>query len=116
MTVVVAVPDSPEGRAALSAAIDEARRRSADLLVLNLALTPLDGAGLPSDVSVEVRERTGHADPADWVLAALDEYAGKAELLVIGMKRRTPVGKALLGSLSQRLLLEADVPVLAVKR
>jgi len=32
------------------------------------------------------------------------------------MKRRSPIGKALLGSLSQRLLLEADVPVLAVKR
>ena len=35
--------------------------------------------------------------------------------LVIGVKRRTPVGKALLGSVSQRLLLEVDVPVLAVK-
>jgi nucleotide-binding universal stress UspA family protein len=32
------------------------------------------------------------------------------------MKQRTPIGKALLGSLSQRLLLEAEVPVLAVKR
>jgi nucleotide-binding universal stress UspA family protein len=116
MTVAVAVPDSPEGSAAMSAALDEARRRGTDLLVLNLALSPLDSVGLPSDVPVDVRERAGHADPADWVLATLDEHAGKVELLVIGMKRRTPVGKALLGSVSQRLLLEADVPVLAVKR
>jgi nucleotide-binding universal stress UspA family protein len=31
------------------------------------------------------------------------------------MKRRTPVGKALIGSLSQQLLLRSPVPVLAVK-
>ena len=35
--------------------------------------------------------------------------------LVIGIKRRTPVGKVVFGSISQRLLLEAPVPVLAVK-
>jgi nucleotide-binding universal stress UspA family protein len=34
---------------------------------------------------------------------------------VIGIERRSPVGKALLGSVSQRLLLEALVPILAVK-
>lgn len=116
MTVMVAVPDSPEGRTALSAAIDEARRRDTDLVVLNLALDPLDVIGMPSDLPITVRERTGHADLADCVLAALDEYDGKVDLLVIGMKKRTPIGKALLGSLSQRLLLEAEVPVLAVKR
>jgi nucleotide-binding universal stress UspA family protein len=31
------------------------------------------------------------------------------------MKRRTPVGKALIGSVSQQLLLRSPVPVLAVK-
>ena len=116
MTVMVAVPDSPEGRTALSAAIDEARLRATDLVVLNLGLGPLDLVGMPSDLGVTVKKRTGYADLADCVLAALDEDAGRAELLVIGMKRRSPIGKALLGSLSQRLLLEADVPVLAVKR
>jgi len=110
MTVMVAVPDSPEGRTALSAAIDEARLRSTDLVVLNLALDP------PSDLEITIKERTGYADLADCVLAALDEHAGEVDVLVIGMRRRSPIGKALLGSLSQRLLLEADVPVLAVKR
>ena len=37
------------------------------------------------------------------------------DLLVIGVRRRSPVGKAFLGDVAQRLLLEADVPVLAVK-
>ncbi|MCF7549866.1 universal stress protein [Pseudonocardia sp. WMMC193] len=116
MTVMVAVPDSPEGRTALSAAIDEARRRATDLVVLNLALGPLDLVGMPTDLTITVKERTGYADLADCVLAALDEHADAVDVLVIGMKRRSPIGKALLGSLSQRLLLEAEVPVLAVKR
>jgi nucleotide-binding universal stress UspA family protein len=34
---------------------------------------------------------------------------------VIGIKKRRPIGKALLGSISQRLLLEAEIPILAVK-
>jgi nucleotide-binding universal stress UspA family protein len=116
MTVMVAVPDSPEGRTALSAAVDEARLRATDLVVLNLALGPLDLVGMPTDLEITIKERTGYADLADCVHAALDEHTGKVDVLVIGMKRRSPIGKALLGSLSQRLLLEVDVPVLAVKR
>ena len=38
-----------------------------------------------------------------------------AELLVIGIRHRSPVGKLLLGSVSQQLLLECPKPVLAVK-
>ena len=47
------------------------------------------------------------------MLADVEEYG--AVRLVIGIKRRTPVGKAILGSVSQRLLLNSPVPVLAVK-
>ncbi len=55
-------------------------------------------------------------DKEDSADAVLDEIAARqATRLVIGMKRRTPVGKAILGSLSQRLLLNSPVPVLAVK-
>ena len=38
-----------------------------------------------------------------------------AELVVIGLRRRTAVGKLLPGSAAQRILLEVDCPVLAVK-
>ncbi|MFH8568078.1 universal stress protein [Streptomyces sp. NPDC017993] len=114
MTVLVAVPDSAEGRAALSAAGEEARHRSADLVVINLGLDPLDPDALPADVPVSVRARSG-PDLVDSVLTTLDEHEGRVDLLVIGLKRRTPVGKALLGSVSQQLLLEAEVPILAVK-
>jgi nucleotide-binding universal stress UspA family protein len=115
MSILIAVPDSPEGIAALHAGIAEARRLDTDLLVVNLALRPIELADLPADVKIEVLERRGKED-RDPVSAVLDEIGlHGAERLVIGIKRRSPVGKALLGSVSQRLLLDSPVPVLAVK-
>jgi nucleotide-binding universal stress UspA family protein len=115
MTVLVAVPDSPEGVAALAAAASEAELLGADLIVVNLALRPLDTSSVPTSTKVTVLERHGKTDrdPVDAVLADIEEHGVKR--LVIGIKRRSPVGKALLGSVSQRLLLEAPVPILAVK-
>ena len=46
----------------------------------------------------------------------LDVVSGvDAELLVIGARRRSPVGKLFLGSVTQSIILHADVPVLVVK-
>ena len=115
MSVLVAVPDSPEGIAALAAGVAEADLLNTDLIVVNLALKPLDGSVIPTGTQVKVIERVGRSDrdPAE---AVLDEIkAHDVERLVIGLKRRSPVGKALLGSVSQRLLLESPVPVVAVK-
>ena len=52
-------------------------------------------------------------DPAEEVLELEREY--EVELIVIGLRRRSPVGKLVLGSVSQDILLHADSPVLAVK-
>ena len=115
MNVLVAVPDSPEGVAALEAAVSEAELLGAGLVAINLALRPLDTSSIPTSMEVTILERHGKSDrdPVDAVLDDISEYG--AQRLVIGIKRRTPVGKAVLGSVSQRLLLEAPVPILAVK-
>jgi nucleotide-binding universal stress UspA family protein len=116
VSVLVAVADSKEGREALVAAAAEARLLDAGLVVVNLGLTPLDTSALPSGLDHEVVERLGRedADPVEVVLDALEQRPAVTRM-VIGLRRRSPVGKALLGSTSQRLLLESPVPVLAVK-
>ena len=116
MTILVAVPDSKEGKSALAAAVAEAQRLGTGLVVFNLALSPLQLTSIPDDLDVRIIDRKGPED-RDPVDAVLDEISGDSaiERLVIGIKKRRPIGKALLGSISQRLLLEAEIPILAVK-
>jgi hypothetical protein len=52
-------------------------------------------------------------DDAEELLKAME--TDDAELLVVGIRHRRPVGKLLLGSVSQLVLLECPKPVLAVK-
>jgi nucleotide-binding universal stress UspA family protein len=71
--------------------------------------TLLDDTGVPH----EIRQQPSGHEPADQVVDIADEV--EAELIVIGMRRRSAVGKLLLGSTAQRILLDAHCPVLAVK-
>ena len=128
MTIVVGYVPRPEGRAALRRAVAEAALRREDLLVVNasrgdsyadVGFAPeedlaavraeLDETGL----RYEVRQLVGGTDPANEVIDAAAETG--AALIVIGIRRRTAVGKLIMGSTSQRILLEANCPVLAVK-
>jgi nucleotide-binding universal stress UspA family protein len=65
-----------------------------------------------SGVAFELSQPVG-VDAAAELLSAMDRP--QAELLVIGIKHRNPVGKLLLGSVAQQVLLECPKPVLAVK-
>lgn len=129
MTIVVGYLATPEGRAALEAAIGEAERRSTGLLLVvsdrGQTVTPeaaaeqaqaladvrrdLDGRGVPYDV----REVSQGRDVAEDLIGAAEEVDGS--LIVIGLRRRSPVGKLILGVNAQRILLDAPCPVLAVK-
>ncbi len=116
MSVLVAVTDSPEGLYSLSAAAEEAALLGTDLIAVNLTLGMLDTSALPEKCAVTVVDRAGREDrdPVTAVLDELDAYPDVTRL-VIGIRKRSRVGKALLGSVTQRLLLTSPVAVLAVK-
>lgn len=128
MSVVVGYVATAEGGAALDAARTEAQRRGVRLVVVlsergqrfgsepteleqvaQEVRAQLTDAGLPFDVRQTARGR----DVADDIIGAAVEES--AELIVIGLRRRSPVGKLILGSNAQRILLDAPCPVLAVK-
>jgi len=130
MRIVVGFVRSAEGRAALDRAIVEARLRDAELLVIHSLkggerdelATVLsyreEFAALEERLAAEgVRSRLiefarGNSPSEDLVQVAAEE---NAELVVIGMRRRSAVGKLILGSNAQDVLLGADCAVLAVK-
>ena len=129
MTIVVGYLATREGRAALDAAIAEAQNRSERLVVVlsdkngPASVEPgadagrgladvrreLEELGVPFDV----REVTQGRDVAEELIAAAEDNEGS--LIVIGLRRRSPVGKLILGTNAQRILLDAPCPVLAVK-
>ena len=127
MTVIVGYSADPYGRAALEHGIAEAKLRGTNLRVIN----PTSGEAYVGShfaqggevhdieerlancgVEFELTQLVG-VDTAEELLKAMDRP--EAELLVIGVRHRSPVGKLLLGSVSQQLLLECPKPVLAVK-
>jgi nucleotide-binding universal stress UspA family protein len=126
-TIVVGWTPDEFGEAALRRGIEEAHLRSGRVVVVNATrgdalvddryadeeqlaalATELGAAG----IEVDVRRSMG-ADVADQVLAVAADVT--ADLVVIGLRRRTPVGKLLMGSVAQRILLGAECAVLAVK-
>jgi nucleotide-binding universal stress UspA family protein len=129
-TVVVGYVPKPEGEAALTKAIEEAKLRGAKLVVVNshrggqdfdadaarkaesemeAVEQKLTAAGIDHDLRQLVRG----FEPAEDLISIAE--ANDAELIVIGLRRRSPVGKLILGSNAQRILLDAHCPVLAVK-
>ena len=126
MIVVGYTPDQ-FGGAALEHGVAEAQLRGTSLLVINSSkgdsladqsfadnahLQELEGKLAASGIDHEVRQIVGD-ETVDVILEAMT--APNAELLVIGIRDRTPVGKLLMGSTAQRLLLSCRKPVLAVK-
>ena len=130
MTIVVGFVPTKEGRAALARSVEEARTRRSKLVVINsnrggrefddesskVAEAELQRVQdeLSSDgLELEVRQLVRGNEPAEDLISVANET--DADLIVIGLRRRTPVGKLILGSNAQRILLDAPCAVLAVK-
>lgn len=127
MSIVVAYSADRYGEAALAHAADLARKDGARLVIVNATqggslvdrrfahdadIEAVRDGLVAEGLAVVVRHEVV-PDVADAVVAAAEEE--QATLIVVGIRHRTPVGKLLLGSVAQRIILEAHCPVLAVK-
>jgi nucleotide-binding universal stress UspA family protein len=130
VAVVVGYVATKEGRAALRRAAEECELRHTKLIVIN---SQRGGKDFDADESAkfeaeleaiqnklsdlglehEVRQLVRGNEPAEDLIQVAEEE--DASFIVIGLRRRTPVGKLILGSNAQRILLDATCPVLAVK-
>jgi len=135
MTIAVAHHTTSPSDEVLAVAGAEAKAHGSPLVVLNVvtsidldaqealvqgisdlvesALADAGIEGVDHEVRIVAAASTGVDSVTTALLAAADDVG--ADMLVIGARRRSPVGKAFLGSVTQDLLLQADIPVLVVR-
>ncbi len=128
MTILVAYVPRPEGQAALDKGIEIAQSRNERLVVVNatadgqrddpsFAEAPdferieklLASTGLNTEFKQFVRGNNAVKE-----IEALVELLN-VSVLIIGLRKRSPLGKLIMGSVAQELLLSVSCPVLAVK-
>ncbi len=128
MTILVAYVARPEGHAALDKGIEIAKRRNERMVVVNAS--PGGAKEDASMIDVQEVERVEkllkdagvNAEFKQFVRgkSAVEEIEALVEslqvsVLIIGLRKRSPVGKLIMGSVAQELLLSVSCPVLAVK-
>ncbi|MDH3471465.1 MAG: universal stress protein [Acidimicrobiia bacterium] len=130
MKIAVGFIDSPEGHAAIDRAIEEAQLRNGNLLIINSKIGGShDDAGVFIDmaeslknleaqlaevgVPYEIHEFVRGQKPAQDIIDAVADHG--AEMIIIGIRKRSATGKMLLGSNALDILHDATVPVLCVK-
>ncbi|MDP2256276.1 MAG: universal stress protein [Polaromonas sp.] len=128
MTILVAYVPRPEGQAALDKGIEMAKRSQERLVVVNASPggmqedpskadvqdverveALLAGSGLDAEFKQYVRGQSTVSE----IEALVDSL--QVSLLILGLRKRTAVGKLILGSVAQDILLSVSCPVLAVK-
>lgn len=128
MTILVAYAPRPEGRTALLKGLEIAKRRNEHLLVVNASpggsaedaskadaqdIEQVEQIIAESGVSAEFKQFVRGKSAVDEIEALVD--ALPVSLLIIGLRQRSKVGKLIMGSVAQDILLSVPCPVLAVK-
>ncbi|WP_087874190.1 universal stress protein [Arthrobacter globiformis] len=118
---------TPQGEAALGLAITEAKAHKAALVVVNVSpaesyvdtnlaqanhLEALGNILQASGLEHEIIQHIGQDPATDILDIATAREAGR---IVLGLRHRSAVGKLLLGSTAQNILLNADCPVLTIR-
>ena len=132
MSVIIGYSPSPQGEAALRAGLREARLLSSPVLVASHAYhDPEHGITTATESFVQQALREAAAASGEQVPATVEVEVGEgrdvgefllevahrpaARLLVIGLRRKSPIGKLNLGASARRVVLGSPCPVLAVK-
>ena len=130
MTIIVAYVPRPEGQAALDKGIEIATRRNERLVVVNAGpggsqsqedSSVMNGyeaerveANLTSlPIEVEFKQFVRGKSAVEEIEDLVEQL--QPSLLIIGLRKRSAVGKLLLGSVAQDILMSVPCPVLAVK-
>lgn len=126
MPVVVGFIPTLEGQAALNRAVEESELRKEKLIVVSSHkggysfdekfdqnLEKVTDELTERGVDFEVHGMVRGNNPAEDLLEAAQKF--NAKLIVIGLRKRTPVGKLITGSNAQDILLNSQCDVLAVK-
>lgn len=127
MTVLIAYVPRIEGQTALDKGIEMAKLLNEDVLVVNASAASGESDSIATETELKAIE--GHLAAAgikgEVVQFArgntpLEEIEGlvasrRVSMLVIGLRKRSPVGKLFLGSVAQDILLNVACPILAVK-
>ena len=127
MRILVGYTPAPEGVAALDFAIAHAKLTGAHLTVLNTGkngdysdpvyassqdIDAVDAQLGESGLDYEIRRPNDGLSATDSILGIAEQIG--ADLLVIGLRKRSAVGKLITGSTAQAVLLNANVPVVCV--
>jgi nucleotide-binding universal stress UspA family protein len=128
LTILVAYAPRPEGQAALDKGIEIAKRRKERLLVVNASpgghhedpsmadvqdVERIERLLADAGVEAEFKQLVRGKSPVAEIEGLVD--ALQVSLVIIGLRKRSPVGKLILGSVAQDILLTVPCPVLAVK-
>lgn len=140
MSVLVGYVDRPEARAALQRGVEESRLRGLTLHVVAFVVVEAPGGAevarreaahlRAEEAALEAIRAHLAGEVDDFELHVVLETPGnrvfirefkrlaervEAQLVVIGLRQRSLVGKVVLGSRAQDILLAVDCDVLAVK-
>ncbi|WP_342619338.1 universal stress protein [Rhodoferax sp. GW822-FHT02A01] len=128
MTILVAYVPRPEGQTALEKGIEIAKERNETLIVVNA--TPGGSGEDPSRADAQDVERVEQLLSVSGINAEFKQFVrGKnaveeleemvatyqVSLLVIGLRKRSAVGKLIMGSMAQEILMNIPCPILTVK-
>lgn len=128
MTIVVAYVPRPEGQVALQTGIEMSKSRNERLVVVNaspggsgedaskadyLDVERVEQMLVENGIDAEFKQFIRGKNAVEEIEALVDSV--QASVLIIGLRKRSPLGKLIMGSVAQEILLSVSCPVLAVK-